>query len=240
MRLGTRGSALALTQAEWVAQRLADDVEIVPITTLGDGGTMLQDKSRWVSELERALLDGRIDIAVHSAKDVPTELPPGLELVAIPDPRRRPRRALWRPAARRPVPRRAGRDQQHPPRRPAPRAALRPRGGGAAGQCRYAAAQARRRRSRCAGARPGRPDPARSRGRSGRDPRRSRAGRGPGRTRPRGPDGGDRHRGARLGQRSDRGGMRERRARASSTPSAPPATPRWVPTPARGPTDASS
>ncbi|MGH2869982.1 MAG: hydroxymethylbilane synthase [Solirubrobacteraceae bacterium] len=84
MRLGTRGSALALTQAQWVAQRLDDEVEIVPVTTLGDRGAMLEDKSRWVSELERALLDGRIDIAVHSAKDVPTELAEGLELVAIP------------------------------------------------------------------------------------------------------------------------------------------------------------
>jgi hydroxymethylbilane synthase len=48
------------------------------------------DKSRWVSELERSLLDGEIDLAVHSAKDVPAELAPGLELVAIParaDPR---------------------------------------------------------------------------------------------------------------------------------------------------------
>jgi hydroxymethylbilane synthase len=84
MRLGTRGSALALSQAEWVAERLDDEVEIVPITTLGDRGAVLEDKSRWVSELERALLDGRIDIAVHSAKDVPTELAEGLELVAIP------------------------------------------------------------------------------------------------------------------------------------------------------------
>jgi hydroxymethylbilane synthase len=84
MRLGTRGSALALTQAQWVAERLDGDVEIVPITTLGDRGAPAQDKSRWVSELERALVDGRIDIAVHSAKDVPTELDPGLELVAIP------------------------------------------------------------------------------------------------------------------------------------------------------------
>jgi hydroxymethylbilane synthase len=84
MRLGTRGSALALTQAEWVAQRLDDEVEIVPMMTLGDRGAVLEDKSRWVSELERALLDGRIDIAVHSAKDVPTELAEGLELVAIP------------------------------------------------------------------------------------------------------------------------------------------------------------
>lgn len=85
MRLGTRGSALALTQARWVAQRLGPEVELVPITTLGDRGAAVQDKSRWVSELERALLDGRIEIAVHSAKDVPTELDAGLELIAVPE-----------------------------------------------------------------------------------------------------------------------------------------------------------
>jgi hydroxymethylbilane synthase len=87
MRVGTRASALALVQAEWVAGRLGragSDPEIVKITTLGDRGAALEDKSRWVSELERALLDGRIDIAVHSAKDLPTELPEGLELVAVP------------------------------------------------------------------------------------------------------------------------------------------------------------
>ncbi len=85
MRLGTRGSALALTQARWVAQRLGPDVEVIAITTLGDRSAAVQDKSRWVSELERALLDGRIDIAVHSAKDVPTELDAGLELIAVPE-----------------------------------------------------------------------------------------------------------------------------------------------------------
>lgn len=88
MRVGTRASALALAQARWVADRLTragDDVEIVEITTLGDRGAPVQDKSRWVSELERALLDGRIDLAVHSAKDVPTELEEGLELVAVPE-----------------------------------------------------------------------------------------------------------------------------------------------------------
>jgi hydroxymethylbilane synthase len=85
MRLGTRGSALALAQARWVADRMGGNVEIVTVTTLGDRGTGKQDKSRWVSELERALLDGRINVAVHSAKDVPTELPEGLELVAIPE-----------------------------------------------------------------------------------------------------------------------------------------------------------
>ena len=71
MRIGTRGSALALAQARWVAERLGADAEIVTITTLGDRGAEIGDKSRWVSELEAALLDGRIDIAAHSAKDVP-------------------------------------------------------------------------------------------------------------------------------------------------------------------------
>jgi hydroxymethylbilane synthase len=90
MRIGTRGSALALAQARQVADRLGADAEIVTITTSGDRGMQIGDKSRWVSELERALLEERIDIAVHSAKDVPTQLPDGLELVAIPqraDPR---------------------------------------------------------------------------------------------------------------------------------------------------------
>jgi len=83
MRIGTRGSALALAQARWVAQRVGDGVELVTITTSGDRGADVADKSRWVSELEQALLDDRIDLAVHSAKDVPGELAEGLELVAI-------------------------------------------------------------------------------------------------------------------------------------------------------------
>ena len=86
MRIGTRGSALALAQARWVAERLPEDVEIVVVESAGPA----QDKSRWVSALEQALLDGRIDLAVHSAKDVPAELPDGLALLAIPvreDPR---------------------------------------------------------------------------------------------------------------------------------------------------------
>lgn len=90
MRIGTRGSALALAQAHAVAALLRDEPVIVEITTTGDRGAGIDDKSRWVSELERALLDGRIDIAVHSAKDVPAELSEGLELVAVParaDPR---------------------------------------------------------------------------------------------------------------------------------------------------------
>jgi hydroxymethylbilane synthase len=85
MRLGTRASRLALAQASWVAERLDAEVEIVEITTLGDRGVASPDKSRWTSELERALLEDRIDVAVHSAKDVPTVLADGLELVAVPE-----------------------------------------------------------------------------------------------------------------------------------------------------------
>jgi hydroxymethylbilane synthase len=90
IRVGTRGSALALAQAKLVAQLLEDETEIVTIASAGDRGEAPRDKSRWVSELERALLEERVDIAVHSAKDVPAELAEGLELAAIPareDPR---------------------------------------------------------------------------------------------------------------------------------------------------------
>jgi hydroxymethylbilane synthase len=86
IRVGTRGSALALAQATWVAERLGVEYELVKIEAAGPVG----DKSRWVSELERALLEDEVDVAVHSAKDVPAELASGLELVAIPareDPR---------------------------------------------------------------------------------------------------------------------------------------------------------
>ncbi|HEY1593233.1 MAG TPA: hydroxymethylbilane synthase [Solirubrobacteraceae bacterium] len=93
IRIGTRGSALALAQARWVADRIDGDSELVTITTAGDRGDQLSDKSRWVSALERALLDDRIDIAVHSAKDVPAELADGLALVAIPE-RSDPRDAI--------------------------------------------------------------------------------------------------------------------------------------------------
>jgi hydroxymethylbilane synthase len=93
MRIGTRASALALAQARWVAQRVGNGAELVTITTAGDRGAAVADKSRWVSELEQALLDGRIDVAVHSAKDVPAELADGLELVAIPE-RADPRDAI--------------------------------------------------------------------------------------------------------------------------------------------------
>ena len=99
MRIGTRASALALAQAGTVAELLGEDAQLVPVTTSGDrdrhdGGTDsrsaaqdtqgAQDKERWVKELELALLDGEIDLALHSAKDVPSVLPEGLELAGAP------------------------------------------------------------------------------------------------------------------------------------------------------------
>jgi hydroxymethylbilane synthase len=85
MRIGTRRSALALAQAELVAGMLPGaEPEIVPIVTGGDTGAVARDKSRWVAELERALIDGRIDLAVHSAKDVPAELAEGTVLLGTP------------------------------------------------------------------------------------------------------------------------------------------------------------
>jgi hydroxymethylbilane synthase len=96
MRIGSRGSALALAQAELVAELLggaAAGVEVVAITTSGDRGILLGDKSRWVKELEAALLAGEVDAAVHSAKDVPMELPEGLAIAAVPE-RVDPRDAL--------------------------------------------------------------------------------------------------------------------------------------------------
>lgn len=85
IRIGTRGSALALAQARWVIERLGEPGEIVEVTTSGDRGEAVLDKARWTSELERALLEERIDVAVHSAKDVPAELADGTEIAAIPE-----------------------------------------------------------------------------------------------------------------------------------------------------------
>jgi hydroxymethylbilane synthase len=84
LRIGTRGSALALAQARWVAERLGRTrpVEIVTVTTAGDVDRAAGDKGRWVGALEAALQRGEIDLAVHSAKDVPGELADGCELVA--------------------------------------------------------------------------------------------------------------------------------------------------------------
>ena len=86
MRIGTRRSALALAQAELIAELLGG-AEIVPMLTAGDRESQRGldgDKSRWVAELEDALDAGEIDLAVHSAKDVPGELADGLALLGAP------------------------------------------------------------------------------------------------------------------------------------------------------------
>jgi hydroxymethylbilane synthase len=92
LRLGTRASALARWQAEWVAAQLAErgvSVELVPITTQGDvkSGPLGQigGQGLFTKELQRALLERQIDLAVHSLKDLPTEPVPGLVIAAVPE-----------------------------------------------------------------------------------------------------------------------------------------------------------
>lgn len=94
--VGTRGSTLALAQTRWVIARLKEewpetDFRLQTISTKGDVnrqslGSLAQkgDKGFWVKEIEDALLQKRIDIAVHSLKDLPTEQPEGLEVASIP------------------------------------------------------------------------------------------------------------------------------------------------------------
>jgi hydroxymethylbilane synthase len=96
LRIGTRGSPLALAQAEHVktllhTRRPELEVEIEVLRVSGDedrapvsAGQAPADKSRWVDTIEDALLDERIDLAVHSAKDVPGEPADGLELLGAP------------------------------------------------------------------------------------------------------------------------------------------------------------
>jgi hydroxymethylbilane synthase len=84
LRIATRRSALALAQARLVADALGGG-SLVEVTTAGDRGESGGDKSRWVGALEEALLDGRADVAVHSAKDVPGELAGGLTIAAVPE-----------------------------------------------------------------------------------------------------------------------------------------------------------
>ena len=98
LRLGTRGSKLALVQSELVAERLrgaGHDVELVPIVTEGDVRPvdMSPGEGVFVAAIARALLAGEIDIAVHSAKDVPLEEEAGLAIAAYPE-RADPRDAL--------------------------------------------------------------------------------------------------------------------------------------------------
>ena len=105
LRLGTRGSLLAITQSRWVAKRLEQtdglEVELEVIRTSGD---VQQDrplseiggKGLFTKELDLALLDGKIDLAVHSLKDLPTYLPDGVSIGAIPE-REDPRDVLIGP-----------------------------------------------------------------------------------------------------------------------------------------------
>jgi hydroxymethylbilane synthase len=91
--IGSRGSKLALWQAEWVRTRLealhpGADVRIEIIKTSGDALrdvplAVIGGRGVFTKELEEALLDGRIDVAVHSLKDLPTTIPEGLSLTAI-------------------------------------------------------------------------------------------------------------------------------------------------------------
>jgi hydroxymethylbilane synthase len=83
LRIGTRGSLLALAQAKTVAKAIDGQVKLVEITTAGDVDRARGDKSRWTGALEAALTAGEIDLAVHSAKDVPGELAPGTEIVSV-------------------------------------------------------------------------------------------------------------------------------------------------------------
>jgi len=96
-RIGARGSKLSLAQTEQTRARLAnklgvaaDALEIIPIVTSGD---RIQDrrlieaggKGLFTKELDEALLDGRIDLAIHSLKDLPTHLPDGIALACVPE-----------------------------------------------------------------------------------------------------------------------------------------------------------
>lgn len=91
--IGTRGSKLALWQANWVKERLKElypelNVEIEKIKTTGDKIldaplAKIGGKGLFVKEIEEALLEGRVDMAVHSMKDVPTEIPEGLHISVI-------------------------------------------------------------------------------------------------------------------------------------------------------------
>lgn len=89
LRIGSRGSALALWQANYVADRLGD-CEIVVIKTRGDEIQNLtldkvEGKGFFTKEIENALLQREVDIAVHSFKDLPTEEVPGLTIAAVPE-----------------------------------------------------------------------------------------------------------------------------------------------------------
>ena len=103
LRIGSRPSRLALAQAELVRHKLAAlvpsvSVEIVPISTSGDrmataALAQVGGKGLFIKELEQALVEGRIDLAVHSMKDLPAQLASGFRIAAVPE-RADPRDAL--------------------------------------------------------------------------------------------------------------------------------------------------
>ena len=98
IRVATRASALARWQAERVGARLGRDVELVLVTTTGDRDQTsdlhaIGGLGVFTKEVQQAVLDGRADVAVHSAKDLPTATPPGLVLATVPE-RADPRDAL--------------------------------------------------------------------------------------------------------------------------------------------------
>ncbi len=106
LRIGTRGSQLALWQAREVASRIGQaggpSCETIVIRTSGDKLadaplSQVGGKRLFVKEIEDALLDGRVDLAVHSCKDMPAELPAGLGIAAV-LPREDPRDVIVRPA----------------------------------------------------------------------------------------------------------------------------------------------
>src|SRR5918992_5731960 len=93
LRIGTRGSRLALAQAGEVAEALSDrgiEAELVPMVTAGDRGASPASspqgvKGLFVAEVTEALHRGDVDLAVHSAKDLPSEDPPGVVVAAVPE-----------------------------------------------------------------------------------------------------------------------------------------------------------
>ncbi|MCL4685401.1 hydroxymethylbilane synthase [Myxococcota bacterium] len=94
LRIATRASELALTQSGWVARQieaqLGIETELVPLRTTGDRLATVSlakvgGKGLFIKELEEALRDGRADLAVHSAKDLPARVPPEFALVAFPE-----------------------------------------------------------------------------------------------------------------------------------------------------------
>ena len=101
VRIGARGSKLSQTQSRWVQRRVAEALgarpeqadEVAPLVLITTTGDRVQDrrlleiggKQLFTKEIEEALLDGRVDMAVHSMKDVPAEQPPGLAIAAVPE-----------------------------------------------------------------------------------------------------------------------------------------------------------